>query len=203
MNGYRWLGSEPRHEGSIVHGRAAHDPLLRREVFKHPCRASPDLATRPVAVSAHAAAQGGVTRGGRAGAHDAAVRRNPGPATVSRLCGDDSASRKHATTAAAAERMRMQDSCKQYPQPPFPRQPQSAPGLASAMSPKPDRGEASYKGHDRFKGRKALVTGSDSGIGRAVAIACEGADVALSYLGAEQADAEEVTNLIEAEGPPA
>ncbi len=103
---------------------------------------------------------------------------------------------------ANAERLRMQDPRTQYPQPPFPKQPQAAPGLASAMDPKPDHGEMSYKGHGRLAGRKALVTGADSGIGRATAIAYarEGADVAIVYLPSEQADAKDVIRLIEAEG---
>ena len=100
------------------------------------------------------------------------------------------------------ERLRMQDPRSQYPQPPFPRQPQGAPGLASAMDPKPDQGETSYVGHGRLAGRKALVTGADSGIGAAAAIAFarEGADVALCYLPEEAADAESIGKLIEAEG---
>ncbi|RYC32765.1 SDR family oxidoreductase [Lichenibacterium minor] len=105
-------------------------------------------------------------------------------------------------TDAAVDRLRMQDPRKQYPQPPFPKQPQGAPGLAREMDPKPDHGEASYTGYGRLKGRKALVTGADSGIGRAAAIAFarEGADVALSYLAEEGPDAEEVRKVIEAEG---
>ncbi|PIG98825.1 SDR family oxidoreductase [Deinococcus sp. UR1] len=95
-----------------------------------------------------------------------------------------------------------QDPRAQYPAPPFPRQPQEAPGLASAMQPLPDHGEDSYVGLGRLKGRRALITGADSGIGRAVAIAFarEGADVALNYLPEEEQDAREVVALIEAEG---
>jgi NAD(P)-dependent dehydrogenase (short-subunit alcohol dehydrogenase family) len=105
-------------------------------------------------------------------------------------------------TKQADERLRMQDPRTQYPQPPFPKQPQHAPGIASEMDPKPDHGETSYVGHGRLAGRKALVTGADSGIGRAAAIAFarEGADVALSYLEDEMADAKDVAAIIEAEG---
>jgi NAD(P)-dependent dehydrogenase (short-subunit alcohol dehydrogenase family) len=89
-----------------------------------------------------------------------------------------------------------------YPEPPFPKQQQPWPGLASKMTPRPDHGETSYRGAGRLKGRKALITGGDSGIGRAAAIAYarEGADVAINYLPAEEPDAREVVQLIRAEG---
>ncbi|WCE04097.1 SDR family oxidoreductase [Pseudoxanthomonas sp. JBR18] len=101
-----------------------------------------------------------------------------------------------------SDRLKMQDPRTQYPQPPFPAQPQQAPGEAAKMEPTPDHGESSYQGSGKLKGRKALVTGGDSGIGRAAAIAFarEGADVAISYLPSEEADAKEVIELIQAEG---
>lgn len=90
----------------------------------------------------------------------------------------------------------------QYPKPPFPEQRQEPPGLASMMDPRPDHGEKSYRGAGKLIGRKALITGGDSGIGRAAAIAFarEGADVAINYLAVEEPDAREVVQLIEAEG---
>src|SRR5579871_411315 len=89
-----------------------------------------------------------------------------------------------------------------YPEPPFPEQPQPRPGLAAEMKPKPDHGEDSYKGSGKLPGRKALVTGGDSGIGRAAAIAFarEGADVAIVYLPEEERDASQVIALIEGAG---
>ena len=100
------------------------------------------------------------------------------------------------------ERLEMQDPREQYPRPPFKRQPQSVPGSAADMDPKPDHGETSYTGSGKLVGRRALITGGDSGIGRAAAIAFarEGADVAISYLPSERGDAAEVLALIEAEG---
>ena len=99
-------------------------------------------------------------------------------------------------------RLKMQDPRTQYPKPPFKPQHQSAPGLQKEMSPQPDCGETSYIGAGKLKGRKALVTGADSGIGRAVAIAFarEGADVAIAYLPSEEADAKEVLKYIEKSG---
>ncbi len=97
---------------------------------------------------------------------------------------------------------KMEDPTTKYPKPPFKAQSQPWPGLASQMDPRPDHGEKSYKGSGRLKGRKALITGGDSGMGRAAAIAYarEGADVAINYLPAEEPDAREVIALIKAEG---
>ena len=90
----------------------------------------------------------------------------------------------------------------QYPTPPFPHQSQEMPGRTDRMQPLPDHGEQSYKGSGRLSGKRAIITGGDSGIGRAAAIAYarEGADVAISYLPSEKADAQDVLALIKAEG---
>jgi len=98
--------------------------------------------------------------------------------------------------------LNLEDPVGKYPKPPFKGQFQPWPGLSSKMDPKPDHGEASYKGSGRLAGRKALITGGDSGMGRAAAIAYarEGADVAINYLPAEEPDAKEVIALIKAEG---
>jgi NAD(P)-dependent dehydrogenase (short-subunit alcohol dehydrogenase family) len=96
----------------------------------------------------------------------------------------------------------LQDPTTKFPKPPFKKQTQPWPGLARDMDPKPDHGETSYKGSGRLAGRKALITGGDSGMGRAAAIAYarEGADVAINYFPNEEPDAQEVIALIKAAG---
>src|SRR6201995_73393 len=94
------------------------------------------------------------------------------------------------------------DPTTKYPKPPYDTTPQAWPGLASKMMPPPDHGETSYKGSGRLMGRKALITGGDSGMGRAAAIAYarEGADVAIVYYPSEEPDAKEVVDLVEKVG---
>jgi NAD(P)-dependent dehydrogenase (short-subunit alcohol dehydrogenase family) len=88
------------------------------------------------------------------------------------------------------------------PKPPFPQQPQTHPGTVRAMDPPADHGESSYRGTGKLKGKVAIITGGDSGIGRAVAIAFarEGADVVISFLPEEQPDADETGAVIEQSG---
>src|SRR6266699_3814577 len=96
----------------------------------------------------------------------------------------------------------LENPISKFPKPPFRRQSQPWPGLASKMEPRPDHGEKTYKGSGRLAGRKALITGGDSGMGRAAAIAYarEGADVAINYFPSEVPDAQEVIALIKGEG---
>ena len=96
----------------------------------------------------------------------------------------------------------MQDPRKIYREEGYPKQLQEAPGVQENMNPVPDAGEESYTGYGRLKGRKALITGGDSGIGRAVAIAFarEGAEIAINYVGSEQKDADSLAELLEKEG---
>lgn len=95
----------------------------------------------------------------------------------------------------------MSENKPNFPTPPFPTQPQPIPGDTKTMDPVPDHGETSYKGSGRLAGKRALITGADSGIGRAVALAFarEGADVAVSYLN-EHDDAAATQQLVQAEG---
>lgn len=106
------------------------------------------------------------------------------------------------STPETSSPLKLEDPTTKFPKPPFKGQLQPWPGLASKMEPRPDHGELSYKGSGRLKDRKALITGGDSGMGRAAAIAYarEGADVAINYLPSEEEDAREVIALIKAAG---
>src|SRR5436853_335186 len=106
------------------------------------------------------------------------------------------------TSDTQSKNVMLENPLEKYPKPPFNGQSQPWPGLASKMDPQPDHGEKNYKGSGRLQGRKALITGGDSGMGRAAAIAYarEGADVAINYYPTEEPDAQEVIALIKAEG---
>jgi NAD(P)-dependent dehydrogenase (short-subunit alcohol dehydrogenase family) len=110
-----------------------------------------------------------------------------------------STERPHTKSSGIAK---LQDPRTRFPAPPFKKQTQPWPGLAGKMDPKPDHGESSYRGAGRLTGRKALITGGDSGMGRAAAIAYarEGADVAINYFPSEEPDAREVIQLIKDAG---
>jgi NAD(P)-dependent dehydrogenase (short-subunit alcohol dehydrogenase family) len=112
-------------------------------------------------------------------------------------------SRKEKGTSGMSEdQTKQQDPVNQYPQPQFPEQQLEWPGLESQMDPRPDYGEETYRGSGRLEGKAAIITGGDSGIGRAVALAFarEGADVLISYLEAEESDAQETVRAVEESG---
>src|SRR4030095_11727000 len=101
-----------------------------------------------------------------------------------------------------ADQTEQTDPTTQYEQPEHTDEQQPHPGLSQTMQDRPDHGEDSYRGSDRLTGKRAVITGADSGIGRAVALAFarEGVDMVLSYLAEEEADADETVRLVEAEG---
>jgi NAD(P)-dependent dehydrogenase (short-subunit alcohol dehydrogenase family) len=113
----------------------------------------------------------------------------------------DTAPHEQGAIAMTARPTTSQNPIDQEPKPPFPEQPQQPPGLEQAMEPRPDFGEQSYRGHGRLLGKRALITGADSGIGRAIALAFarEGADVLISYL-CEEPDARETVRVVQEAG---
>src|ERR671937_2767074 len=101
-----------------------------------------------------------------------------------------------------SQRNSMATGTREQPKPPFPRQHQEKPGVEEALKPRPHYQAPSYQGSQKLKGKIALITGGDSGIGRAVAVlyAREGADVAIVHLPEERRDADETRKVVEAEG---
>src|ERR1700709_2000341 len=116
-------------------------------------------------------------------------------------CREKQASRGEIDPGEGASFNNLKEARMNYPKPPFPKQQQSMPGTTDAMKPVPDHGETSYKGSGRLAGKKAIITGGDSGIGRAVAIAFarEGADILISYL-KEDGDARETERHVKDAG---
>jgi NAD(P)-dependent dehydrogenase (short-subunit alcohol dehydrogenase family) len=112
------------------------------------------------------------------------------------------ATRKSARPTKSTARTSTSDSPQQRPEPPFPAQHQDGPGIESKLKPRPQFQAAAYRPADKLRGKAALITGGDSGIGRAVAVlyAREGADVAIAYLPEEESDAQETCRAVEAEG---
>lgn len=102
----------------------------------------------------------------------------------------------------SGDRSREQNPTEKYSQPEYPQQEQAHPGLESQMEPEPDYGERSYRGSGKLEGKATIVTGGDSGIGRAVALAFarEGADVLFTYLAEEESDARETIRVVEEAG---
>ncbi|NJR79300.1 SDR family oxidoreductase [Sphingomonas corticis] len=125
-----------------------------------------------------------------------------GAAAAAGMAATAPAQAQGAVTGQGSGTVAIRDPRSKYTSTPFPEQKQTWPALQSKMTPVPDCGEKTYRGSGRLAGRKALVTGGDSGIGRAAAIAFarEGADVAINYYPTEEPDAREVKSLIEAAG---